>query len=33
MSLNFKDEIEITTSFDNIMEEDVNVILELPRLA
>jgi hypothetical protein len=33
MSLKFKDEIEITTSFDNIMEEDVNVILELPRLA
>ncbi len=32
MSLKFKDEIEITTSFDNLMEEDANVILELTRL-
>jgi hypothetical protein len=32
-SLNFKDEIEITTSFDNLMEEDANVVLELTRLA
>jgi hypothetical protein len=33
MNLKFKDEIEITISFDNLMEEDVNVILELIRLA
>jgi hypothetical protein len=33
MSLKFKDEIEITTSFDNLMEEDANVVIELTRLA
>jgi hypothetical protein len=32
MSLKFKDEIEITTSSDNLMEEDANVVLELTRL-
>jgi len=32
MSLKFKDEIEITTSCDNLME-DANVVLELTRLA
>jgi hypothetical protein len=30
-SLKFKDEIDSTT-FDNLMEEDGNVVYELPRL-
>jgi hypothetical protein len=33
MNLKSKDEIETTTSFDNIMDEDANVVFELTCLA
>jgi len=33
MSLNMKDEIKISTFFDNLMEKDANVVLKLTCLA
>jgi hypothetical protein len=33
MNLKSKDEIETTTSFDNLMDEDANIVFELTCLA